>query len=167
LADASVTMLSERATVSHLAVVSTSGPLQHQCRPGIRIVIAAAGLLVLAACAATPENSPPAERGTTALSVPERTPAAPPPNDDPARLRGLNASALTALLGDPVRVRRDGTAEIRQYGDVSSCQIDLFLYADGSTATVSHVEIRRGIERLDPAAARSCLRQMLAPRATS
>ena len=87
--------------------------------------------------------------------------AAQPVDDDPARLIGLDASSLSALLGAPVRVRRDATVEIQQFRVPDVCQIDAFLYRDAGVARVTHYEIRRDLDRLDPSEARSCLRTLL------
>lgn len=135
--------------------------------------LAGGALLFLTACGTAPTSAP---APALAINEPPAAPVAPPPvasaplppiNDDPDRLLGLDARALTELLGTPVRVRRDGGAEIRQFGTNAHCQIDAFLYADDNTARVSHIVYRRGLEPLDPAAARACLRNLLSARATS
>lgn len=132
-------------------------------------VLATCSLLAMAACTAISGDAPVARVTTdrpaeTASANPTR-PA--PVNDDPARLLGLDAARLAALFGDPVRVRRDGTAEIRQFGAESTCQVDAFLYPDDGIARVTHVEVRRGLNRLAGADARACLRTLLGAAATS
>lgn len=64
---------------------------------------------------------------------------APPREEDPEKLLGLDAAALQDLLGDPTLVRRDGDAEVWQYR-ASACVLDLFIYGDDKR--VEHVELR-------------------------
>lgn len=132
---------------------------------GVLMLVA---VVIIAGCSATPPPQP----GMTAPTASRPTPppataSTQPVNDDPARLLGMDRAALAALLGNPVRVRRDLNAEIRQYRSDSSCQVDAFLYPDGNVRRVSHVEFRDGVERLSPAAARTCLRRLIEARATS
>lgn len=138
-----------------------------------RPVPAALALLVLTACAnsAAPD---PADGQTTGLNpqpmAPKQQPApgpqaavapAVPINDDPAQIIGMTPSAVDDLLGKPVRVRRDGNAEIRQYRADTACQLDAFVYQQANGRRVTHVELRNGPDRLDASAARNCLRRML------
>jgi hypothetical protein len=129
-----------------------------------------AAALVLAACgtAPPPQTAAPASPLPVVVATAPSTVPAPPPIDDaPARLIGMDATSLTDLLGEPVRVRRDASVEIRQYRGETACQVDAFLYPDGSVRRVSHVEIRDGIARLAPEAARACLRGLIAARRVS
>lgn len=60
---------------------------------------------------------------------------------DPSRLKGLSPLQVRAVLGKPMFTRRDAPAEIWQYrGRV--CTIDLFLYDEGGSQTVTHVAVR-------------------------
>ncbi len=145
-------------------------------RHRVRHAAASVALLFLTACAGTAEPeamSETAETQTAARTetdkpaLPQPAPPTPPVNDDPAQILGMAPAALDGLLGAPVRVRRDGAAEIRQYRAANVCQLDAFVYRDASGQHVTHVEIRRGVERLDDAGARACLRHMLTASATS
>jgi hypothetical protein len=134
----------------------------------VRLVTTAGGLLALAACTAAPgPTTALGNAGVAPLKSGQPSADRPPPDDNPARLKGMMAGELTALLGEPVRVRRDGTAEIRQFGTESTCRIDTFLYPDADMRRVTHIEIRHGLDRLDATAARACLRSLMAARASS
>lgn len=56
-------------------------------------------------------------------------------------LRHLSAPALLARLGPPDFTRRDPPAELWQYRG-ASCVLDLFLYPEAGTMTVSHAQTR-------------------------
>jgi hypothetical protein len=99
--------------------------------------------------------------------VPENQTAALPPAKptDPQNFLALSGPEVTARLGPPDLLRRDGTAEVRQYRS-SACILDLFLYpADGETLAVRHAELRG--PGLDADARRLCLGEMLQARAVA
>lgn len=60
---------------------------------------------------------------------------------DPSRLKGLSPLQVRAVLGKPMFTRRDAPAEIWQYRG-RACTIDLFLYDEGGSQTVTHVAVR-------------------------
>ncbi|HLO77916.1 MAG TPA: hypothetical protein VK196_15790 [Magnetospirillum sp.] len=60
---------------------------------------------------------------------------------DPNRLKGLSPTQVHAVLGKPMFTRRDAPAEIWQYRG-RACTIDLFLYDEGGSQTVTHVAVR-------------------------
>ncbi|RVU36206.1 hypothetical protein EOI86_13365 [Hwanghaeella grinnelliae] len=80
-----------------------------------------------------------------------------PVDDDPAQFMAADIGALREALGDPVLIRRDGTAQVWQFrGD--ACTLDLFLYpGDSGDLTVKHVELRGEAED----ERRACLERML------
>jgi hypothetical protein len=91
------------------------------------------------------------------------TPAAPEiaartPNDDPARLMGLDEDALRRLLGQPNFMRRDIPALLWRYA-ANDCTLDVFLYrkSDRASFTVTHVAAR----------AQSATRTLAAPAAST
>jgi len=130
-----------------------------------RAIVATAVLVLVGACTShdIPVAAPSAPAVTQPKPLAKVTPALPPRpiNDDPSRLIGLDAAALVKLLGNPVRVRRDGTAEIQQFRVGDLCQIDAFLYRDTGVSRVTHYEIRHDLDRLDATAARQCLRTVI------
>lgn len=86
----------------------------------------------LCACTAAPRTSP---------NVP--LPPAPPPGEPPD-LAGLPAAALKVAFGPPAFVRKDGTIEMWRYEN-ASCKAFFFLYPNGDSLAVRHVEtIPRG-----------------------
>ncbi len=81
----------------------------------------------------------------------------PPSTADPEELLGLSGDEITAKLGKPTLVRRDGDAEVWQYRRVN-CVLDLFLY--GGRKQVEHVDLRdRG--DASEAAVQACFQRML------
>jgi hypothetical protein len=96
--------------------------------------------------------SAPADSATTA--APDV--AARAPNDDPARLMGLDEAALRRLLGQPAFMRRDVPALLWRYA-AADCTLDVFLYRKSETApfTVTHVAARaqNGVRTLTTPAA--------------
>lgn len=81
----------------------------------------------------------------------------PPPPGEPADLAGLDAGALRVAFGEPAFTRKDGPAEMWRY-DNSACKAFFFLYSNGTTFTVRHVEtLPRGSEM---AADANCLAQL-------
>lgn len=87
-----------------------------------------ATVLAVAGCAAKGPAQP----------VPQasRIPAA-PPRGEPAQYMNLAATGLTAMLGRPAFVRKDGATEMWRY-DGAACRAFFFLY--GSPLAVRHVE---------------------------
>lgn len=109
-----------------------------------RLFVVLSLVLVLAACAADPQSGPrPTTSGAGPDHAAERQEAALPPPDvaNPARLKGLNTSQVTALLGQPSFTRKDAPAEIWQYR-VGACTLDLFLYEEGALHRVAHYAVR-------------------------
>lgn len=102
--------------------------------------------LVVAACAA-----PPSPGGYTSSGLPPVVPAwrelpselsmaGPKPAEAPS-LVGLASRDIEVLFGRPRFVRRDGPAQIWQYG-TDACTMNLFFYRDGAAYKVRHVEMR-------------------------
>ncbi|MBM3545686.1 MAG: hypothetical protein FJX54_01935 [Alphaproteobacteria bacterium] len=56
-------------------------------------------------------------------------------------LVGLLSRDVEGLLGRPAFVRRDGPAQIWQYG-TQACTLNLFFYREGAVLRVSHYEFR-------------------------
>ena len=93
-----------------------------------RRLVLLAIVLAVAGCAAKGPAQP----------VPQasRIPAA-PPRGEPAQYMNLTATRLTAALGRPAFVRKDGATEMWRY-DGAACRAFFFLY--GSPLAVRHVE---------------------------
>ena len=68
-----------------------------------------------------------------------------------AGLVGLNAHDVEGLFGRPRFVRRDGPAQIWQYG-IETCTLNLFLFRDASGLRVRHFEFRHPGADLNPVA---------------
>ncbi|MGE0254833.1 MAG: hypothetical protein AB7N54_03215 [Alphaproteobacteria bacterium] len=146
-----------------------------------RTLTALLAAALLAGCALGERGGAPAatpgadetRQGTGARDGDERAAPRPqtPPDDDPARLVGLAAGAITGRLGEPAMVRRDGTAQIWHYRAIAeggrACVLHLFLYPDGNTPRVTHAEARSGLDPLVGNAGRACLRAVVAGRQTS
>ena len=104
----------------------------------------------------------PAEAATpapqTAARPPQPVVTAPPINDNPNQLMGLDRDSLAALLGQPTLVRREKPAEIWQYV-TADCVFDVVLYDNGPAYRVTYLEARNAAaDRLE---ARPCLNQVL------
>ena len=99
--------------------------------------------------------------GQTARAVPG------PVNDDPARLLGLDPSALRAMLGEPGFMRRDNPAQLWRYAG-ADCVLDLFLYraAPSGAFIVRHFEARAASQKPSAASVnpRACLGALLRAR---
>jgi len=104
-------------------------------------------VLAVAACAPAP-----ASRTSAVSSMPPS--AAPVLRDQPGSssdrgvkarevpvLVGLLSRDVEGLFGRPSFVRRDGPAQIWQYGN-QACTLNLFFYRDGAVLKVKHVEFR-------------------------
>jgi hypothetical protein len=89
----------------------------------IRIAAILAFALLLSACAG----------GTAQL------PSGPPPGE-PAGYAGIDVAQLRALMGNPAFTRKEGKGiEMWRY-DGSACKAFFFLYPDGASLSVRHVE---------------------------
>ncbi len=88
-------------------------------------------------------------------------PPEPEIDDDPERLMGLDAKALTALLGQPELIRRESPAQVWQYRG-ADCVFDVVFYEEPGSTEVTYVEARddKG-RRSEP---RLCLNQLLRAR---
>ncbi len=94
----------------------------------------------------------------TAARPPQPVVTAPPINDNPNQLMGLDRDSLAALLGQPDLVRREKPAEIWQYV-TADCVFDVVLYDSGPAYRVTYLEARNAAaDRLEP---RPCLNQVL------
>lgn len=94
----------------------------------------------------------------TAARPPQPVVTAPPINDNPNQLMGLDRDGLAALLGQPALVRREKPAEIWQYV-TADCVFDVVLYDSGPVYRVTYLEARNAAaDRLE---ARPCLNQVL------
>lgn len=114
--------------------------------------------LLLAACAApddeqrmedaaipapsAPETVAPAQ---AALAAPDRAAI----KANPARLKGMSADAVRALIGSPDFLRRERPAEVWQYYG-RGCVLDLFLYGENGVGRVAHVDLRARGETREP-----------------
>jgi hypothetical protein len=102
----------------------------------------------LAACA-TP---PPPPQPVKAVLPPA------PPAGEPPGIAGLEASQLRVAFGTPAFVREDGTSQLWRY-DGASCKAFFFLYSEGSSLAVRHVEtLPRGQDIAADAACLTALR---------
>lgn len=102
-------------------------------------------VLAVAACAPPPSPGagavPPAPAGA-ALRQPPADPAKPASKTvEVPMLLGLASREVEELFGVPRFVRRDGPAQIWQYG-TDACTVNLFFYRDGPSLKVRHVEFR-------------------------
>jgi hypothetical protein len=113
------------------------------------VVLAVAGCVGPPAgpTASTPRSFHPAGR-----DLPMDAPSPPRRRPDPAALIGLDGRDIETLLGRPKFVRRDGPAQIWQYG-VKTCTLNLFLFSDGQALRVRHFEFRHPGAEMAPNAA--------------
>ncbi len=103
-----------------------------------------------------PEGASPARNAERAAEN-AALPKAPPIDDDPNRLIGLEPDELAETLGTPELIRQEAPAEIWQYR-IGACVFDIFLY----DRRVAYLEARdRQAHVLDT---RSCLNQLLRAR---
>lgn len=71
-------------------------------------------------------------------------PAEPPEpvNDDPQQFMGLDQPGVSAIIGKPAMIRRDGPAQVWQYRG-PGCYLDIFMYRqDNDTFEVRYVDLR-------------------------
>ena len=122
-----------------------------------RLSAGLAACLLLAACAA-PNDGPRMDIAAPAAPASDEIPvsnAAPTTPDraaiktDPSRLKGMNADAIRALMGDPDFLRRERPAEVWQYYG-RGCVLDLFLYGENGVGRVAHVDLRARGETREP-----------------
>jgi len=111
-------------------------------------------VLALVGCAEPPPApvaSVPPVAPAAVRDIPLDAPMAMPRPVESAMLVGLNARDLEGLLGRPRFVRRDGPAQIWQYG-IETCTLNLFLFREASGLRVRHVEFRHPAADLAPVA---------------
>lgn len=90
--------------------------------------------------------------------------AAPRPTEGPG-LVGLASRDVEGMFGRPRFVRRDGPAQIWQYG-TDLCTLNLFLYRDGPAFKVRHVEFRdRSADLVSSGRCEGALISMVQPKA--
>jgi hypothetical protein len=94
--------------------------------------------------ASTPPGIQPAGR-----DLPLDAPGAPRRRAAPSSLVGLDDHDVRSLLGRPKFVRRDGPAQIWQYG-VRTCTLNLYLFREGTAMRVRHFEFRDPGAELTP-----------------
>lgn len=100
-------------------------------------------VLALAACAPPPSG----RTGAPQAAVPGPGLQPSDPNRPASKtveippLIGLASREVESLFGQPRFVRRDGPAQIWQYG-TEACTVNLFFYRDGPMLKVRHVEFR-------------------------
>jgi hypothetical protein len=102
-------------------------------------------LCSLAACATPPPNQVPLP--------------ATPPAGEPANMTGMDASSIRVAFGTPQFVRKDGQIEMWRY-DGASCKAFFFLYPNGTSMAVKHVETMP--HNSDSAADPNCLQSLRA-----
>ena len=78
-------------------------------------------------------------------------------NDDPQQFITLDIYQLSKLLGAPLLVRRDGTAEVWQYKN-DACTLDIFLYEEETKLRVKYVDLRGDT---NDAGNRACMAEIL------
>ena len=116
-----------------------------------------------------PRASPPPPATVSSLPPPQGVPpeavierrfaaARIDPFADPARLNGMDAATVAALLGPPSLARDEPPARLWQFTD-GTCILDLILYQSGPTHTVAHVETRDRTGAATPGA--ECLRGII------
>jgi hypothetical protein len=105
-------------------------------------------VLAVAACAPLPSgkssvitSAVPAPTAAVWRDQPRPLPKAGPRSGEMPALVGLMSRDIEGLLGRPTFVRRDGPAQIWQYGN-RACTLNLFLYRDGAVLKVRHAEFR-------------------------
>lgn len=129
----------------------------------VRTAIAAASLLLLAACSGLPGQS-----GSSGSDVSGHTQATPPsratavPNARPQRtwtvadLMDADTTKVDGIMGPPDIVRREGAGEMRIYRN-SSCVVHVFLFPRADQLYTTHVEARANAARLDERQAGACI----------
>ncbi|HEY1962699.1 MAG TPA: hypothetical protein VGG69_09785 [Rhizomicrobium sp.] len=79
--------------------------------------------------------------GLAACAAPQRQASLPPapPGGEPGNIAGMDSGRIRVAFGAPQFVRKDGQAEMWRY-DGASCKAFFFLYPNGSSMSVRHVE---------------------------
>jgi hypothetical protein len=77
--------------------------------------------------------------GLAACAAPPAQIASLPPAGEPGNIAGMDAGRVRVAFGAPQFVRKDGPAEMWRY-DGASCKAFFFLYPNGSSMAVRHVE---------------------------
>lgn len=120
-------------------------------RIGLGLMLASIG--ALAGCAASPATPPELAVHPGAVLFPLGRPlpdATGPKSVDGPGLIGLATGEVEGLLGHPRFVRRDGPAQLWQYG-TKACTLNLFFYPEASVLKVRHFELRDRNATLAPA----------------
>lgn len=92
-----------------------------------------------------------------ACTAPSTLPSAPPPGE-PAGYAGIDAGALRVAMGTPTFMRKEvGGSELWRY-DGKTCKAFFFLYPQGGTLSVRHVETMPRPQ--DASADIACLNQL-------
>lgn len=121
-------------------------------------------VLLLAACGGNPQTAggptiggrfSGTDSSVSATKDAGQTASLPGEVSEPARLKGLTPTQVTAMLGRPGFTRRDAPAEIWQYRS-RACTLDLFLYDDDGRQVVAHYAVR-GSQPVDE---RGCLNEL-------
>jgi hypothetical protein len=99
------------------------------------LLVALFPALALAGCA-TPTKPVPAAPVPVTPTIP--IPAA-PPRGEPEGFVNLPAAQLRAAFGTPAFMRHDGASEMWRY-DGAACRAFFFLYGEGNSRIVRHVE---------------------------
>jgi hypothetical protein len=77
---------------------------------------------------------------------------------DPKELVGLDHAVVRRALGEPLHVRNEMPAQVWQYA-TGDCVVDLYLYDQAGTWTVTYVEARSHTAESAPTA--RCLKSLL------
>jgi hypothetical protein len=134
------------------------------------MVVRRFGMIVVLAVAACAPPPSPGNRAAPAAPAGVALRQAPP---DPAKpgsktvevpmLLGLASREIEELFGMPRFVRRDGPAQIWQYG-TDACTVSLFFYRDGPQLKVRHVEFRnRSADMATPGGCEGAIVSMAQP----
>ena len=102
--------------------------------------------------AATPAVAHPADTALSPIAPVSRL------SGDPKELVGLDHTVVRRALGDPLRIRSDLPAQVWQYA-TGDCIVDLYLYNQGGSWTVTYVEARSHTAETAPTA--RCLKSLL------
>ena len=79
--------------------------------------------------------------GVAACAAPQQQASLPsaPPGGEPGNIAGMDAGRIRVAFGAPQFVRKDGQVEMWRY-DGSACKAFFFMYPNGSSMYVRHVE---------------------------
>lgn len=125
--------------------------------PGATVTQAAAPAAPVASTSTTPPAA--SQPAATQSAAGQTTTAAPDPDDNPARLVGLDRDRLVRLMGPAPWVRQEVQAEVWQYRR-SDCVLNLYLYDRVGLRQVVHYDMMDGAGQLlqGDRARRACLR---------